>query len=69
MPNLTIVGVLTYTDERKYMSDNKNEKEWIEVKKEERPDTVSRRISEMSMLYRNMKNALYSLDVSSGIRP
>ena len=42
------------------MSDNKNDKEWIEVKKEEKPDNVSRRISEMSMLYRNMKNALYS---------
>jgi len=42
------------------MSENKNEKEWTEVKKEEKPDTVSRRISEMSMLYRNMKNSLYS---------
>ena len=42
------------------MSENINDKEWIEVKKEDKPDTVSRRISEMSMLYRNMKNALYS---------
>jgi len=42
------------------MSENINDKEWTQVKKEEKPDTVSRRISEMSMLYRNMKNALYS---------
>ena len=58
--NLTVLGVLTYTYERKYMSNNKNENEWTEIQKEEKPDTVSRRISEMSMLYRNMKNALYS---------
>jgi short-subunit dehydrogenase involved in D-alanine esterification of teichoic acids len=42
------------------MSENIDDKEWTQVKKEEKPDTVSRRISEMSMLYRNMKNALYS---------
>ena len=42
------------------MSENSNDKEWTEIKKEKNPDTVSRRISEMSMLYRNMKNALYS---------
>ena len=60
MLNLTVVDVLTYTYERKYMSNNKNENEWTEIQKEEKPDTVSRRISEMSMLYRNMKNALYS---------
>jgi hypothetical protein len=42
------------------MSENSNDKEWTEIKKEKNPDTVSRRISEMSMLYRNMKNTLYS---------
>jgi hypothetical protein len=42
------------------MPDKKNENKWTEIKKEEKPDTVSRRISEMSLLYRNMKSALYS---------